>query len=97
MRSIIVEPIAQDNIIAICDYVESKNTKGSGDRFYVRFLDFIESYAPLTNLKFPLCRNKDLAKRKWSCIIFQQTWVIAFSYTATEITIHRVVLGSNLR
>lgn len=33
-REIIIESLAEDNIIELCDFIESKNTKGSGVRFY---------------------------------------------------------------
>ena len=97
MREIIIEPYTEDAIIELCDFVESKNTTGSGERFYKRLLDFIESYATLTNLKFPLCQNKNFAARKWSCLIFKDKWVIAFSYSENKMTIHRFVLGSKLK
>lgn len=97
IRQIIIKPLAEDIIIALCDFIESKNTLGSGTRFYEKLLTFIESLAPLTNLKFPLCRNKKFAARLWSCVVFQNKWVIAFSYNNNQIIIHRMVLGSRLK
>jgi|GEM_PF-1208112 len=97
IRNIIIEPLAEDAIIALCDFVESKNTKGSGSRFYEKLLSFIESFASLSRIKFPLCRNKKFAARQWSCITFQHKWIIAFSCNKSTVVIHRLVLGSRLR
>ncbi len=97
MRDIVIRPAAEDAITILCDFVEAKNTKGSGGRFHTKLLDFIEGYAPLTNLKFPLCKNEELALLYYSCLIFQQKWVIAFTYDDEQITIHRVLLGSGLK
>lgn len=95
-RRIVFDPLAEDVIFELCDFIESKNTKGSGERFYVKLLLFIESFAHLSNFNFPLCNYSDFASRGWSCVVFQHKWVIAFTYNKSNVTVKRMILGSKL-
>jgi hypothetical protein len=71
VREFSFTPTANQALMDICEFVELKNTEGSGERFYYKFESFIKTLLPLTNLKFPLCRNEELAALKYSCIVFQ--------------------------
>ena len=63
-------------IDAIADFVESKNTKGSGARYALRFKTAIQQLA-LPDVQYPLCNHPVLAAYKYSCSHFND-WVIAF-------------------
>ena len=97
MRELVFTEMAKAALENICEFVESKNTESSGDRYSDKFSSFLEQYLPLTNLKFPLCTNKELAALYFSCIVFQNKWVVAFRYNDERITIHRIILGSKLK
>jgi hypothetical protein len=97
MRQVIFKPLAIKAMVQLCDYVESKNTPGGGYRFQQKLLNFIELNAGIFIIEYPLCRNPKLARRNFSCLIFQGKWVIAFSYNQTAFIIHRIILGSKLK
>lgn len=97
MRELIFTDATLEELSNLCEYVELKNTSGSGSRFNEKFTVFLQEYLPLTNLQFPLCNNALLAKLFYSCIIFKSKWVVAFRYSEEQITIHRIILGSKLK
>ncbi|HLP19074.1 MAG TPA: hypothetical protein VK174_02160 [Chitinophagales bacterium] len=96
MREIVFTTSAYDALLDICEFVEQKNTEGSGKRFFSKFEAFMQKYLPLTNLKFPLCKSEELAIHYYSCIVFQKKWIVAFRYNEEQITIHRIILGSKI-
>jgi hypothetical protein len=57
-------------IDAITDFVESKNTKGSGARYALKFKTAIEKLA-LPDVKYSLCNHPILAAYKYSCSHFK--------------------------
>jgi hypothetical protein len=54
MREVIFKPMAVEAMVRLCDYVESKNTPGSGYRFQQKILDFIELNAGIVSITYPL-------------------------------------------
>ena len=97
MREVFFKPLATEALMQLCDYVEAKNTPGSGYRFQKKILDFIALHAGLSLIKYPLCHNPKLAHRNFSCLVFQKKWIIAFRYTQNTMTVFRIILGSKLR
>jgi hypothetical protein len=81
MRQVIFKPLAVKAMVQLCDYVESKNTPGGGYRFQQKLLDFIEFNSGISSINYPLCHNPKLARRNFSCLIFQRKWVLAFSFS----------------
>ena len=84
-------------MLELCDFVESKNTIGAGYRFQQKLLNFIEFNAGISSMNYPLCHNRRLARRNFSCLVFQRKWVIAFSYNEQAFVIHRIILGAKLK
>ena len=97
MRQVIFKPMAVKAMVQLCDYIESKNTIGAGYRFQQKLLYFIELNAGISSINYPVCNNPKLAHRKFSCLIFQRKWVIAFSYSDTTFIIQRIILGAKLK
>ena len=95
MLKVIYEGAAQSQLESIAEFVESKNTTGSGLRWLEQFYDFIEPYAQ-PNLKYALCSDKEFALQKFSCIVFRKKWIIAFKISSSKFTVHHIVLGSLL-
>jgi hypothetical protein len=81
-------------IDAIADFVESKNTTGSGGRYALKFKSAIEQLA-LPNVQYALCNHPVLAAYKYSCSHFND-WVIAFRVENDVLTVYEVIHGSLL-
>lgn len=81
-------------IDAVADFVESKNTKGSGSRFALKFKSAIEDLA-LPNVQYALCSHHVLASLKYSCSHFND-WVIAFRIIDEELIVYEIIHGSLL-
>jgi hypothetical protein len=78
VRQVIIKPYAARAIQAVADFIESKNTPGSSDKWVNEIINFIASRAQL-NLQSATCKNADLARRNFLCIIFKRKWVILSS------------------
>ena len=89
-----ITPKAMRVIDAIADFVESKNTKGSGARYALRFKAAIEKLA-LSDVQYSLCNHEILAAYKFSCSHFND-WVIAFRIENDALIVYEVVHGSLL-
>ena len=61
-----ITPRALHVIESIADFVESKNTKGSGDRYALKFKSAIKKLAR-PNVKYTLCNHPILAAFGYSC------------------------------
>ena len=81
-------------IDAIADFVDSKNTKGSGARYVLRFKAAIEKLA-LPDVQYSLCNHPILAAYKYSCSHFND-WVIVFKIESEELTVYEIIHGSLL-
>jgi len=89
-----ITPQALSVIDAIADFVESKNTPGSGARFALKFKSAIEKLA-LPNVQYSLCTHPVLAAYKYSCSHFN-SWVIAFRVLENELIVYEIIHGSLL-
>jgi hypothetical protein len=89
-----IMPKALNVIDAVADFVESKNTEGSGARFALKFKTAIQKLA-MPNVKYSLCNHHVLASLKYSCSHFND-WVIAFKINNDELVVHEIIHGSLL-
>jgi hypothetical protein len=87
-------PKAMRVIDAIANFVESKNTKGSGARYALKFKSAIEKLA-LPNVQYALCNHPVLAAYKYSCGHFND-WVIAFRIEGDRLIVYEIIHGSLL-
>ena len=87
-------PKALEVIEAVADFVEEKNTQGSGKRFFENFLSAIEKLA-IPNVEYAICHHHTLAFHKYSCSHFND-WVIAFKIDSNALTVYEIVYGANL-
>ena len=95
MQRIIILPGAELVIQSVANFIETKNAPGSSDKWVNELIEFITSHAR-ANSAYALCSNKDLAKRKYSCIVFKKKWVIAFRQTKGTFEVHQILFGPNL-
>ncbi|MFI5139888.1 MAG: type II toxin-antitoxin system RelE/ParE family toxin [Sphingobacteriales bacterium] len=89
-----ITPQALSVIDAIADFVESKNTRGSGKRYALKFKSAIEKLA-LPNVQHSLCNHSVLAAHKYSCSHFND-WVIAFKIKDGKLIVYEIIHGSLL-
>lgn len=78
----------------VANYVDSLNTHGAGSRWLDKFFTRIQSYAK-PDVNYVLCQNIRLAKRKFSCITYNN-WVVAFKITKNKFVIYEIIHGSLL-
>jgi plasmid stabilization system protein ParE len=89
-----ITPKALSVIDAVADFVESKNTKGSGARFALKFKTAIKKLA-VPNIQYTICAHSVLAAYKYSCSHFND-WVIVFKIKDDELIVHEIIHGSLL-
>lgn len=95
--SVIFKPTAEDTLREIVEFMDDVNVFGAGERWAVKFLDFVSSYAMLHSIKkFPLCKNESLALAGLSCIIYKG-WVIAFKIEKKNFVVYQIIKGDLLR
>ena len=76
----------------IANWVEERNSLGSGERYLEKFYLFIQSYA-VSAEKVPLCKFPEFKAAKLKCIFFGD-WVISFKIIDKKFVIYTVVHGS---
>ena len=89
-----ITPKAASVIDSIAEFVESKNTPGSGNRFALKFMLAIEKLA-VPNVQYALCSHHVLASLRYSCSHFND-WVIVFRITGDELVVCEIIHGSLL-
>lgn len=92
--NITIKPKALKVIDAIADFVESKNTPGSGSRYALKFKTAIKRLA-VPGVQHSICNHHVLAAFKYSCSHFND-WVIAFKIIDGELTVYEIIHGSFL-
>ena len=80
---------AKQAIDIIADFVESKNTIGSGNKFALKFEQAMKQFA-IDNTTYAKCNHKSLRKLDYSCITISK-WVIAFKIKENKFIIYRII------
>lgn len=91
---LLIRPKALKSLEKIAFYVESINTKGSGDRFLVTFLDTVKLYA-VDGVTYQPCKHPTLSSNGYFCI-FLEKWIIAFKIQENTFVICRIIWGPGL-
>lgn len=97
MRQVVFKKRAVNAIETVCYFIESKNTPGSSAKWRHDLVGFISSRADIQRLKFPLCHYQKFAAKGFSCFVYKKEWIIVFKYSATKLTVYRVVHSSRLK
>ena len=92
---IVFLPSAKITTESIVNFIDELNTEGAGDRWYDRLVNYCKKHA-LPNTQYSYCNNKWLAKRKFSCIVFNN-WIIAFTIQHNKFIVHHVIYGRLLK
>lgn len=91
---LLILPKAFKALEKIAFYVESLNTKGSGERFLDDFLHNIKKYA-VPGANYQPCKHPSLLSNGYLCV-FHEKWVIAFKIQGDTFTICRIIWGPSL-
>ena len=86
---------AKQAIDVIADFVESKNTYGSGNKFALKFEQAIKQFA-IDNATYAKCNHNLLRVLGYSCITISK-WVVAFKIKDNKFIIYRIIWGSLLK
>lgn len=78
----------------IANNLEELNTEGAGSRWLDKFLQRMQAYAK-PNVIYAICKNKMLAKKRYSCITLKR-WVVAFKIVKNRFIIYEIIHGSLL-
>jgi predicted RNA-binding protein with EMAP domain len=79
----------------ISDFVESKNTKGAGKRWLLKFKKKIKEYAK-QNVKYKYCDDETLFELKFSCLLIGN-WIIVFNIENNCFKIYQLIHGSLIK
>ena len=90
----IYKPRAAKAILKVAAYVESKNTEGSGVRWFEKLDDRIISVAE-TKYGLAKCRHHTLAKFNYRCFEFKG-WIIAYKINGNTFEICRFIWAARL-
>ena len=93
---VVFEEEAEWQLYDLADIIDDLNLVGAGGRWINRLLSFIESFAK-SNVSYALCRDKRLAKKKYSCISYKHKWIIAFKIIEDEMRVYEIIHGSLLK
>jgi hypothetical protein len=93
---VVIKKRAFNTITKTAEWLEHQNTSGASERWLDKVYDFVESYAK-KNVQYAICQNEKLAKWMYSCITYQDNWVIAFKSSNDAFVVCRFVHASRLR
>lgn len=67
---IVFSETATQTLRSLAQFVESKNTKGSGKRYVTKFLSYIQDTLNSFS-KHAVCRNAQFAINSWRCFFIK--------------------------
>ena len=87
--------VAYAKIIDVAEFIDDINTPGAGERWINKTIEFVEEYAKLNYVHWPLCRNRYLAAMEYSCLIYKN-WVVAFKIERGKFMVYDFIYGTLL-
>ncbi len=94
--NVVFKPNAEDTLRTIVEFIDDMNVSGAGERWAVKFVEYIYDYANVESIKtFALCNNQSLALAKMSCLIYKG-WVIVFKVEKNNFVVYHIIKGDLL-
>ena len=94
--TVVFKPKAEDTLRDITEFIDDMNVSGAGERWAVKFVEFIYEYAEIKTIKIHLlCNNESLAEAGMSCLIYKG-WVIAFKVERKNFVVYQIIKGELL-
>lgn len=87
-------PRAKNAILKVMDFVESKNTEGSGRRWFVKLNEVINSLSQ-TGYGLQICRHESLSKFNYRCYEYNG-WVIVFRISNKKLEVCRFIWAAQI-
>jgi hypothetical protein len=89
---IVFSETAIQTLRSLAQFVESKNTKGSGKRYVTKFLSYIQDTLNSFS-KHAVCKHAQFAINSWRCFLYKD-FVIVYSVVDDTIFINIIIHGS---
>jgi hypothetical protein len=96
MKEVTFMKRAENAIYKVAKEIADQNLPDTGEKFINEVIDLCIGHAKVS-IKYPLCKNKILAKHHFHCIVFKKKWIIAFRVTKKEFVVYRFIYGPRLR
>ena len=90
-----VRDSASRSIAKTGNWVEKKNTEGSGERWIRKVYETLEEQTKL-GVKYNLCRNENFARRGYRCFVYNDEWIVAYKINGDSFIVHKFVWGGYL-
>ena len=87
---VIFLPKAENSIFQIRIYIEQKGYPERAKRFADKLYDFGYSLATMP-FGHPICRHKQLAKRKMHCAVFKKNYIFVYKVVKNKLYIYNVI------
>ena len=85
--------LARKTLTDVARFIETLNTKGSGNRWKNKFFLKVKKYAQ--PIKYALCRHKIYAESGFSCVAIDN-WIVVFKIESNQFNVYQIVLASSL-
>ena len=93
---LVIRKRASQSIANTGDWVEKRNTDESGQRWINKVYATLQNHARL-GLKHAICKDEDLAKRKYHCFTYNEKWVVAYRIEGDNFIVYRFIFGPYLK
>ena len=87
---VIFRPKASDSIDKITIYIATKGYPERAEKFAEKLISFGNSLDILPE-KYPVCRQKSLAKRKMRCAVFKKNYIFVHKVVKNTLYIYNVI------
>lgn len=93
---LIIRKRASQSIAKTGAWVEKRNTDESGQRWINKVYATLEDQARL-GVKQAICKDKNLAKRKYHCFTYNDKWIVAYRIKGNDFIVYRFIFGPYLK
>jgi len=85
--------LARKTLTDVARFIETLNTKGSGNRWKNKFFLKIKKYAQ--PISYALCRHEIYSTNDFSCVAIDN-WIVIFKIENNQFNVYQIVLASSL-
>jgi len=92
--NVVLRQSAFNALNSTAQWIEDRNTPGSGDRWKNRFISLLQQYAQ-DGLQYAICKNESLAERQYRCVSIGN-WVVVHRMMGNDLIVYHIIYGSML-
>ncbi len=93
--TVIFKKRAANSIAKLAFYITEKGYPETSQKYRKRLYQFGHSLALFPD-KYPVCKHKVYAKRKYRCVAFEKTYVFVYKLVKNKLIIYNVIHGKRL-